>query len=496
MNNRAIIYARLSREDEDRVYGRDVKSESRSIENQISFLTNYAKENNFKVVAVYYDDGVSGGTFDRPGLNRVMDDMRERKFDILLIKDFSRLGRKMYKVGELIEEIFPRNGIRVIAPNDDYDSEKYSSPESIVLKNFLNDYYLKEAIKKSRLVWKFNAHHKHINFYPKYGYNFDADRNEIIDEYSAGIVRKIFQYALDGMSTPNIAKELNRQGVLSRSHYQTQVLGLKALNKNTTSEWNGEKVWEILKDYEYCGHSINLLKSERVLLKNTHLAIINEDTFKAVQEKIYARSTNKNKLNHLGKIIIDKNTGHHLAYIRRVKESYKAYCLRIYKSDLGRSITYYAINADGLEDVVYKDLLKVIAKCYEDKDKFYQSAKNKIIGKNENLEDLQQKANKLNEEFADLLEKLLCGKISEAIYSAKSKTLNDKLQSIQKRIESAEQQAEKIALFELRFSRFVDELKNKPTNKIDFIKRFVRKIYIDNVKNKTYTIRIVYKYEA
>ena len=116
------------------------------------------------------------------------------------------------------------------------------------------------------------------------------------------------------MSTSDIAKELNRQGVLSRSHYQTQVLGLKALNKNTTSEWNAEKVWEILKDYEYCGHSVNLLKSDRILVKNTHLAIIDEYTFKTVQEKIYSRSKLKVRLNHLGQIIIDKNTGRNLLY--------------------------------------------------------------------------------------------------------------------------------------------------------------------------------------
>lgn len=489
MNNRAVIYARLSREDEDRVYGREGRNESRSIENQITFLTHYARENSFKVVAVYYDDGVSGGIFDRPGLNCVMRDMKERKFDILLIKDFSRLGRKMYKVGELIEEIFPKNGIRVISPNDNYDSEKYSSPESIVLKNFLNDYYLKENIKKSRLVWKFNARHKHLNFYPKYGYIFDANRNEIIDEYSAGIVRSIFQYVLEGLSCPKIAKELNRQGVLSRSHYQTQVLGLKALNKNTTSEWNAEKVWEILKDYEYCGHSVNLLKSDRILVKNTHLAIIDEDTFKTVQEKIYSRSKLKVRLNHLGQIIIDKNTGRNLLY--NGDKKYRHY----YLLDCKLKRRVYKIDADGIEDIVYKDLLKVIGKCSANKEKFFESVKNKIVGKDENIDILQQNANKLNEEFADLLDKFLCGKISETTYNAYSKKINDNLQAIHKRIESAEQQSEKIALFELRFNRFINELKDKPKDKIYFIKKFVKKIYIDDVKNKTYTIRVVYKYE-
>ena len=73
--DKAIIYARLSREDEDKIYG--AKNESRSIENQIKILEAYAKEHRFYVYKVFYDDGVSGGTFDRPGLNQVFKEMEK-----------------------------------------------------------------------------------------------------------------------------------------------------------------------------------------------------------------------------------------------------------------------------------------------------------------------------------------------------------------------------------------------------------------------------------
>ena len=81
MMNKAVIYARLSREDEDKLDGN--KKESRSIENQINFLTSYAKKNSLTVTKVYYDDGVSGGTFDRPAFNEMIKDMKRKKFNII-----------------------------------------------------------------------------------------------------------------------------------------------------------------------------------------------------------------------------------------------------------------------------------------------------------------------------------------------------------------------------------------------------------------------------
>ena len=72
MMNKAVVYARLSREDEDKLDGN--KKESRSIENQIKFLTSYAEKNSLTITNVYCDDGVSGGTFDRPAFNEMITD--------------------------------------------------------------------------------------------------------------------------------------------------------------------------------------------------------------------------------------------------------------------------------------------------------------------------------------------------------------------------------------------------------------------------------------
>ena len=161
MKNNAVIYARLSREDEDKI---DSKKESRSIENQIKTLKTFAQEQGFLIQGIYSDDGYSGADFNRPAFKKLLKDLEVNKFDIILIKDLSRLGRSLHRVGELIENIFPQKGIRIISVNDKYDSRTYNDDISIVFKSFLNDYYLREFRKKCKKARQHYAQTKHQNF--------------------------------------------------------------------------------------------------------------------------------------------------------------------------------------------------------------------------------------------------------------------------------------------------------------------------------------------
>ena len=72
-NLNTAIYIRLSREDGD-------KQESESIGNQRDIIKRYIKENGLQFVDEYVDDGISGTTFDRPGFNRLIRNIEERKY--------------------------------------------------------------------------------------------------------------------------------------------------------------------------------------------------------------------------------------------------------------------------------------------------------------------------------------------------------------------------------------------------------------------------------
>ena len=75
------IYARLSRDDER-------AGESVSIENQKEMLSRYVREQGWTLYDYYCDDGVSGTTFDRPGLNRLVQDATDHKINLVLCKDY------------------------------------------------------------------------------------------------------------------------------------------------------------------------------------------------------------------------------------------------------------------------------------------------------------------------------------------------------------------------------------------------------------------------
>lgn len=101
---------------------------SNSIENQKELIQRYisCKESLQNVpVMDFVDDGYTGSNFDRPGFQQMMDGVRNGKIDTIIVKDLSRFGRDYIGVGEYMEQIFPLLGVRLIAINDNYDSNNY-----------------------------------------------------------------------------------------------------------------------------------------------------------------------------------------------------------------------------------------------------------------------------------------------------------------------------------------------------------------------------------
>ena len=128
------IYARLSRDDER-------AGESISIENQKEMLTRYVQEQGWNLISTYVDDGVSGTTFDRAGLNEMISDAKKGKINLILVKDLSRFGRDYIETGKYIDVIFPSLGCRFIALNDGVDTIHKNNEMITIFKNVMNDFY-------------------------------------------------------------------------------------------------------------------------------------------------------------------------------------------------------------------------------------------------------------------------------------------------------------------------------------------------------------------
>lgn len=213
----AGLYFRLSQEDER-------QGESASIDNQRTMLRKYAEEHGFEIHDEYIDDGISGTTFQRPGVQRLLDDAKTGIINTIIVKDLSRFGRNYIEVGQYIDYVFPAFGIRFIAIQDNVDTENRDSGsmEMMPIMNIFNEWHAANTSKKIRAVRRANA--KEGIYTAKkasYGYKMGTDKKRapVIDEETAPIVRRIFEMYASGLSPNKISEVLNLEGIPSPATY-------------------------------------------------------------------------------------------------------------------------------------------------------------------------------------------------------------------------------------------------------------------------------------
>ena len=303
----ATLYLRLSREDGD-------KEESNSISGQRDLIRDYmAHHPELREYAVRIDDGFSGSTFDRPAFKEMMADVKAGRTNCVIVKDLSRFGRNYLDAGEYIEKIFPFLGVRFIAINDNYDSERErtSSDDLIIpFKNLINEAYCRDISVKIRSQLDIKRKRgEYIGAFATYGYlKSETDKNRlVIDEYAADVVRDIFKMKLKGSSPKAIADSLNSAGVLSPMEYKKS-LGMKyatSFKSNAQALWTAASIIRVLKNPVYIGvltqgkettpsykvhKRISKSEEEWAVVPDCHEAIIAKSDFDKVQ-KVLAMDT-------------------------------------------------------------------------------------------------------------------------------------------------------------------------------------------------------------
>lgn len=297
----ATLYLRLSRDDGD-------KEESNSITGQRELLREFlANHSDIREYTIRVDDGWSGSTFERPGFQKMMEDVKAGRTNCIVVKDLSRFGRNYLDAGEYIEKIFPFLGVRFIAVNDNYDSlgGKKSSDDLIIpFKNLINEAYCRDISVKIRTQLEIKRKKgQYLGSFATYGYLKDEqDKNKlVVDEFAADIVRDMFQWKLEGVSPQDIANTLNRLGVLSPMEYKRS-LGMKfttPFKTNPKAVWSAATVIRILKNPVYTGvliqgkattpsykvhKRVTKAESEWCVIENSHEAIVSQMLFDNVQK--------------------------------------------------------------------------------------------------------------------------------------------------------------------------------------------------------------------
>lgn len=437
------LYIRLSREDDDKNY------ESESITNQKSLLLQYAKENNLRVYDIYIDDGFSGTNFDRPGFIRLIKDIENKKINMVITKDMSRLGRDYIGTGELVEKFFPEHNVRYIAVTDNIDTYLDSTNNDIApFKAIMNDFYAKDISKKIKTSLKAKMKDgKYVGGRAPFGYTKDPDNKNqlLVDEEQAIVVKRIFDMALDGLSYYKIADILTSEGIKTpASYYNFEWCG----NYNPTfNKWNAKTIYDILNNRIYTGDLVQgrrckvnykvkkIVKNNPnnyIVVENTHEAIIDKDVFYEVQKKLPKNVVRKEKKenNLLDGLLYCGDCGHRISVQARRKKDNKHYTLcNYYRTYMKEHLcTSHSNNYDKLEVEIINNLREVCLK-YLDKNKVKSSVINNFNNKNKDnslkeIEILSKDINQIN----DNLDNIYIDKLNKTITEDQFNRVKNKLE--------------------------------------------------------------------
>ena len=281
------------------------KEESNSIRTQRILLRSFAEEHfRDSKILEFKDDGYSGVTLERPGVSAMLELVKESVLDCIIVKDFSRFSRDYIELGTYLEQIFPFMGVRFISVNDNYDSEAGSGGAGgmdISFRNLMYDLYSKDlSVKvKSSLAAK-KERGQFVGANCPFGYEkAPGDKYSlVVVEDEAEIVRRIFRMTAEGMTSSQIAKAFNKEGVKTPIEFRLEKGKASRRAKGGRFAWQGSTICAILRNESYTGDMVhgktykeylggrNRVKprSEWRIFRNHHAPIISRELFEEVQK--------------------------------------------------------------------------------------------------------------------------------------------------------------------------------------------------------------------
>ena len=518
------LYTRLSSDD-------DLEGDSNSIKNQKLLLSEYAKENKFRNIRFYIDDGYSGSNFERPAFKRLLNDIENGEISTVIVKDMSRFGRDHILVGYYTKYYFPDADVRFIAIHDQMDTETNPDDDIIPFKNILNEMYAKDCSRKIKAVMKAKGNSgRHLTTIPPLGYMKDPEDKEkwIVDEEGALIVKEIFNLCVKGYGPSQIARILTERGIETPSLYlHRKKLPCSVKIKQDAEIWDYTTIVGILENEEYLGHTVNFkhykksYKSKKsynnprenwAIFKNTQEAIIDQDTFDIVQQVRAGRRslTDMGTPHMLSGILYCADCGEKMYLCRctTVKQAEYFNC-STYRKKKKKYCTSHQITAHAALALIQNDLQYTVKFANKYKDEFVNILKRSTDARSKRelttaiteKEEAEKRIVELDKIIQSLYEDKVAGKISEERYikmsdnyEAEQKALTERLNYLKAEIEKAKTQYDNIQRFLAVVKKYSDFDELTP----EILRAFVDKVIIhEKVKvdgRYVHTIEIIYNF--
>ena len=508
------LYCRLSVEDTKDEKKNGKEDLSNSIQNQKAMLLQYARDHRFPHPTFFIDDGYSGVTYDRPGFQKMLDEIEAGHVGAVITKDLSRLGRNSALTGLYINYTFPQNDVRYIAINDHFDSINPNSTDSDIagIKNWFNEFFAKDTSRKIRAVQKAKGERgERLTVHVPYGYmkNPENPKEWVIDEEAAQVVKKIFTLCMNGRGPSQIADQLEKDKILTPTAYKNKQ-GVKTPHTEPENpyRWHESTIVNILERKEYIGATVNFKtytnsiwdkkqrenpEENRVIFYNTHPAIIEQEVFDKVQEirQQRHRRTATGKSSPFSGLVFCADCKQKLYYstTKYFEKRQDFFTCSTHRANKDKCSGHY-IRAVVLEDLVWNHMKEVISYVTRYEAHFRVEMEQKLRLQSEEtirvykkrLAQADKRIGELDRLFIKIYEDNAKGKLSDDRFAMMSKTYEDEqaqlkveIVNLQKEIEVQERQIEDLEQFIQRARRYTDLTELTPYA----LRELVKAVYVE-----------------
>ena len=520
------LYCRLSQEDMQ-------AGESESIQNQKLILQRYADEHFFLNTRFFVDDGFSGVSFEREGLQAMLREVEAGNVATVITKDLSRLGRNYLKTGELIEIVFPEYEVRYIAINDGVDTAREDN-EFTPLRNWFNEFYARDTSKKIRAVKQAKAQRgERVNGEVPYGYIADPnDRNHLIpDPETAHVVKQIFAMYVRGDRMCDIQNWLRDNEILTVGELRYRRTGRTQHPRpqlNAWYNWPDKTLYDILTRQEYLGHTITAktykvsykskktrknAEDKRYFFPNTHEPLIDEETFELAQKRIATRHrpTKSDEIDLFSGLLFCGDCGYKM-YLQKgagTPERKHAYTCGNYRNRARNDFlcTTHYIRKSVLKELVLADLQRIMSYVKGHEQEFIQTATEcseqamkKALGhQRKELDKAEARLGEINLLFRKLYEDNALGRLSNeqfvfltSGYEDEKRELTKRAAELKKEIDTAAERSADVKRFVALVRRYTEISELTYENVHEFIDRIL--IYELDKNTNTRKIEIFYSF--
>lgn len=529
-----VVYCRLSQDD-------GLDGDSNSITNQKKILLDVVTRENLSNPILFVDDGFSGTNFDRPAISEALRLVENRQVSNFIVKDLSRLGRSYIKVGQLTEITFPSFDVRFIALNDGIDSSKPNETNSIFLpiKSLMDEMYAADTSKKIRAVVQSKARAgERVTVNPPYGYlkTPNNPKNWIVDPVASEVVKRIFQEAKSGKSLSEISKGLKNDKIFKPDRHRIEI-GLKPISSSPNVEtlpyfWTRETLSAILGREEYLGHTVNLRtrtksykdkrkvdnpKEDWLIFKNTHEAIIDQETFDIVRKMRNHKRSNQRYKNRAGHenlfagLVFCGTCGRKHYFCPQEKNglNHDHYKCSGYRKPIDSCENPHYIQKSALIEIVSGKLRQTIQEIHFDQEAFLkkleQQSQAQFSKNNKRQRQQLQKDEHRSKEIDSIIQKLyednLLGKISDErfvklsqSYEEEQKQLQTSISDLTEKLAKQQEDSLNISKFMARISKYTE----LPKLTVEIVNELIDKIVIQKPtgtkRNRIIQVDIYYNF--